>query len=275
MSKRTDNYEDPDYWESVYDASLRQARFAQLENTGVQNGDSLNPFGIVTQASSTGDMKRLGSSLRTAYKDFIPSITVYKVRPDNSDRPGIVFHTSRVLFNNVSELRSEAASVMKTFAPTLAQSETFVQFYGEQPRVFGFSGTLFNSKVPYSYSFNGAVDPGVTPDAKPDADWYNSFLYAYENLLRGSKSAEAGCVARVSYAHQWRQGYIINFTSNHSVDLPNEVSFQFSLLALQSGTYLKADTEIASSHAIDAATSGQNQDFAYRSMLGSTFIESQ
>jgi len=236
------DYEDPDVWqEEINKSSNNRTRETQLTPTGlvVRNGRALRKVILPKDTIAT-------------------SISLFRVRPkdDYGRGNGIVFTTDRVILNQIGERVSEAAAVIKTFSPFLGGSDLHIQMYGQQPRIVSFSGTFFNGKSPFAREVVPISLFGLenSPDSVPDSDWYASFLYAYENILRGSKSAELGCIARVMYNYRWHHGYIIDFTTTHTSELFSEVSFGFSMVSLESGILPDGKDPVVSSRYVDAVS---------------------
>lgn len=234
------------------DAFQFRSQFAGFEEISDGQGSSGIVSNIEGQRRSDFD---IGKSL---FSDFIPSVAVYNIRGAAGATPGVVFQTNRVIFSNIRESSSEASQVLKTFSPGVTGDDLHVSFYGEMPRVYSFSGTLFHLR---SKNDTRSSENKNTPDGITDANWFDSFKYAYENLLKGSKCAELGLQVRVSYDWRWSQGYLLNFGSNFSVGQPGEVPFEFSMLVVKSGTYHRAD-EITARSFVDRAVQPVDQEAA-------------
>ena len=242
-NEKTDNYED------VY--RLRTLTFPFADLSVAASGLLVNNLGQRRADSNNG---------KSLFKDFIPAIGVYNTRGEGSKKGSAVFYTHRVIFKNIQESSAETAQVSKTFSPKIDGKDIHLSFYGENPRIYQFSGVLLHTMA------NGrgnpaasSVNSGITPDSINDANWYDSFKYAYENLLKGSKCAELGFQVRVSYDWRWSQGYLLNFSSNISATNLGEIPFTFSMLVSKAGTY-HTGGEISSKKVVDAALATTNQE---------------
>lgn len=195
-------------------------------------------------------------SVKSIFSDFIPSIAVYNMRGSSGDKPGVVFHTHRVIFNTINETIGESAQILKTFSPSLEGNDLHITFYGENPRMYQFSGSLLHLDSKRNV-LTSRIEP--TPDGTVDSNWYDSFKYAYENLMKGSKCAEMGLQVRVSYDWRWSQGYLLNFNSSFNTATMGEVPFSFAMLVVNSGTYHKSDSITAKRIVDDASKKAGNE----------------
>jgi hypothetical protein len=180
--------------------------------------------------------RRDGKSL---FSDFIPYMSVHNVFAEGTPG-GVVFETSRVIFEGVNETSKETAQILKTFKPTINGKDFHVSFLGKDPQIFTFSGSLFHMDTvgkSVTQAYTGEVT--TTPDGEVDSNWYDSFKYAYENVLRGSKCAELGLQVRLDYDYRWSQGYLLNFNSNFSAMALGVIPFSLSMLISSSGIYHK------------------------------------
>ena len=197
-----------------------------------------------------GEERPLYRAAKSLFADFIPSVVVYNAH--NAAAAGDkVFETTRVIFEGVQESTSEAMQLLKTFQPNLEGKDVSLTFFGEKPRIYSFSGSFFHLNT--KQKEKGTVD-GITPDTKIDGNWYDSFRYAYDTVLRGSKCAELGLQVRVNYDYRWSQGYLLNFTSTFAAGSPGVVPFNFSMVVGNSGLYHK-EADISSKTIISGIAS--------------------
>tara|TARA_R110000824_G_scaffold8276_7_gene37362 strand:+ start:887 stop:1570 length:684 start_codon:yes stop_codon:yes gene_type:complete len=194
-------------------------------------------------SAGSGAAGHLRDSLRktkSLFADFIPYISVHKayqsgINSGEGKDGSIVFETTRVLFNEIQEPSSETYQLLKTFKPTLDGRDSHLTFFGENPKIYSFSGSLFHLQIPGTEAT--AAASGNTPDTVSDGNWYDSFRYSYNNLLRGSKCAEKGFQVRVSFDYRWAQGYLLNFSANFSASSPGVIPFSFNMFVSDSGLY--------------------------------------
>jgi hypothetical protein len=200
-------------------------------------------------SSKAGQRRRDKNEHKSLFADFMPSIAVYNMK-GGTTKPGLVFSTHRITFTQIQESVAETTQIMKTFSPKTGGEDVHVNFFGEQPRVYQFSGNLFHLKTTKT---DLATDnsSGVTPDLTSDANWFDNFKYAYENLLKGSKCAEYGLQVRLNYDWRWAQGYLLNFSS--TLATLGSVPFTLSMLVKKSGLYHKADS-LTAKPIVDSAT---------------------
>lgn len=200
---------------------------------------------------SSGDLRETYRTSKSLFADFVPYISVHKAYENNKNdgvSGGIVFETTRVIFENIQETSTEAVQLLKTFQPNLDGKDSHLTFFGEQPKVYSFTGSLFHLDTKTSKAEGS--NTGISPDKSIDANWYDNFRYAYNNILRGSKCAEKGLQVRASYDYRWSQGYLLNFLASFSSSSPGVVPFSFNMFVNDSGLYHKED-DISSSSIID------------------------
>lgn len=247
MSKESNKYDDPYAFEEFFGGMRRN----WLREWDTIEGNSLR---TVVRISGTGDQVRKldGFTTQKQFPDFVPSIMLYKTR-GGEDTGGIVFHTTRIVITSVIEPRSENVQIDNVFSHGDYPSNMHVSFYGSSPRAITVNGSLYygevNAKKATLFGFNDER----TPDETPDMDWYNNFLYLYENMLRGSKCVALGMQARIAFAYQWRQGYVVNFDTSHNVSMPGEVQFTMNMILTGSGTY-RYKSDISSVDVIDRSS---------------------
>jgi len=104
---------------------------------------------------------------------------------------------------SVTESRAEKMQLVETFG------ESYVFFYGEQPRVIACSGMLVNSR---------------------DHNWRAEFWRNYDQNFRGSKLVEKNAIAYLMWDDIIVQGYIIGANARESATDPYQIPFAFNML---------------------------------------------
>lgn len=126
----------------------------------------------------------------------------------------VVFGTDQFIIQNASEQDSERFQIVETFGEPVAF------FYGRKPRIYNYSGILFNSKS------NRERSPGQKSSSS--TAWRDNFKLAYELFLRGTKCVRFRARAYLNYDQVLREGYILNNQISQST-YPNMVNFSFSM----------------------------------------------
>lgn len=133
---------------------------------------------------------------------------------------------SNFLIQNVQESRAEKYQLIKTFG------DTYIFFFGEEPRVHNVNGILFNST---------------------DFNWAAEFWENYDKYLRGTQCVTNGTRIQLSYDDIVIQGYILTAQATYADDPHDYVPFSFQIIvtdyintsAIGSNTFpLETSTEI-------------------------------
>ena len=108
------------------------------------------------------------------------------------------------LLQSVQEQFSEKVQVTEFL------SDDFVAYYfGGRPSVFSFSGTLFNTV---------------------QDDWWDSFYFAVQELLRGTMVARRSGLVHLRYGTKIVSGALNDFSVSHSADMQMTAQMSFSML---------------------------------------------
>ena len=124
---------------------------------------------------------------------------------DNRKDPGkrLVPEFSKFFLTSVQEGHQEQYQTVETF------NDWYVFFYGEKPPVYNFSGYLLNLA---------------------NYNWWNEFMYYYQNFWRGTKAVELGGKIYITYNYQQVQGYILNVNTNLQAVTDKAAPFSISML---------------------------------------------
>jgi hypothetical protein len=109
---------------------------------------------------------------------------------------------TKMIISNVSEQSQERTQVIQTFG------DAYIFFYGKQPSIFSFSGTLINTK---------------------NANWVADFYYIYENFLRGTKLTELDAKFVLTYGGRQIEGVMLNCNMDTNAQIEEGVSVSFQV----------------------------------------------
>jgi hypothetical protein len=123
-----------------------------------------------------------------------------------------LFVTNQFLLQSVNQPRNEKFQLLETF------SEPVLYMFGERQEVFTFTGILLDTK---SHS------------------WRREFLDLYQNTLRGTRLAELGASAFITYRGQTFEGFVISTNVQDSVGMYGAVTFSITVVIRKR----KKDTE--------------------------------
>jgi len=138
------------------------------------------------------------SSIRLIKTNSVP-------RKDNRKDPGerLIPEFSKFFLTSVQEGHQEKFQTVETF------NDWYAFFYGEKPPIYNFSGYLLNLA---------------------NYNWWNEFIYYYENFWRGTKAVELGAKIYLTYNYQQVQGYILNVNTNLQAATDKAAPFSISML---------------------------------------------
>lgn len=139
-------------------------------------------------------------------KDAPATIRVSTVGDSPQD---IVTGYSNFMLQAVSEGEQEKYQVVETF------TAYYAFFYGKRPPVYSFSGILLNDQK---------------------HNWADTFKYMYANYFRGTKTAELGAQAYITYRNKVVSGFLIGLNMQEDAVNPNGVPFTFTLLVISEET---------------------------------------
>jgi hypothetical protein len=109
---------------------------------------------------------------------------------------------SDFIIQSVEEQRAEKQQIVDTFG------DTYIFFYGEQPRIVNFSGQLINTA---------------------DFNWRSQFWHNYDKFLRGTKLVEQNARAYISFDTIVVEGYPLSVNAVDNSEAPYQVQFQMQM----------------------------------------------
>lgn len=124
----------------------------------------------------------------------------------------LIFGTDQFVLQSAQEMDVERYQIVETFGEPVAF------FFGRRPRVYNYSGFLFNS---------GSRFPGEDPSTRSKL-WRDNFKLAYELFLRGTKCVQFRARVYLNYDLVLREGFILNNQIQQGIE-PNMVRFSFSM----------------------------------------------
>lgn len=173
-----------------------EAEATTLRNTSAEEFNVRRPFfGL--------DIKSPRPAFLSVYQDGGQGQLMPVSTKDSSAPGGWSNANHNIILTSVSVSRQEKAQIIETFG------DNYAFFYGEKPIVLACSGLLLNT---------------------PDFNWYNEWLYNYENFLRGTKCVENRSRVFMGYDESLVQGYMLNFQAQISAEQPSTVPISFQLL---------------------------------------------
>lgn len=123
---------------------------------------------------------------------------------DSGGPDGTNTYYSNFIITNLQEARMEKSQIIETFG------ETFIFFFGEQPRFIDVTAILINSN---------------------DFNWKAEFLANYDKYLRGTKLTELGACAYLLYDDNVVSGYLMQCQVADSAEPSKElVVLQFKMV---------------------------------------------
>lgn len=123
---------------------------------------------------------------------------------DSGGPDGTNNYYSNFIITNLQEARMEKSQIIETFG------ETFIFFFGEQPRFIDVTAILINSN---------------------DFNWKAEFLANYDKYLRGTKLTELGACAYLFYDDNIVSGYLMQCQVADSAEPSKElVVLQFKMV---------------------------------------------
>ena len=171
---------------------------------GEPEQDSIAYLSISTEVQ--GD---LGSYYSNALKSL-------KTRQKNGDptalgqnavvQGNVITAYSRFFLQGVSENQAEKYQIVETF------TSFYTFFYGKRPTVYSFAGTLLNDE---------------------NHKWVNDFMFFYENFFRGSRTADVGAQAVMTYDGRVVSGFILDITIQQNADMNKGAQFSMNMLVTE------------------------------------------
>lgn len=150
---------------------------------------------------------------------------------------------TKFILESVHEAHAERSQIIQTFG------DWYIFMYGEQPPMYTFSGTLINAR-----NFN----------------WTNDFMVMYENFLRGTKCAELGARAIITYNMRQVEGFILG-TGNQTTAITDAgVAFQFNMVVSSRIALVKSIDFGLQSSAGSSGSAGSTSAAIQDSVAGST-----
>jgi hypothetical protein len=123
----------------------------------------------------------------------------------------VQYMSNRFYLVGAEEVRQEKSQVIETFG-----SPSYF-FFGERSKIYNFSGHLLETNSTnnvYRYKYL----------------WASTLTDMYEKYLRGTKLAENGQEAILTFKSTRLYGYILNLNVVHNAKSPNSSAFSFSML---------------------------------------------
>lgn len=110
---------------------------------------------------------------------------------------------TRFFLQQVSESQQEKYQVVETF------TSFYTFFYGKRPTVYTFTGSLLNDE---------------------NHKWVNDFMFFYDNFFRGTRTADMGAQAVMTYDGRVVSGFIIDLAIRQSAELHKGAQFSMNML---------------------------------------------
>ena len=167
-----------------------------------------SPVSVALESPDTADTYRRGGgtgdlvnprSLLDAEKDSVALLSI----TNTSSEQDLITNYSRFFLQAVSEGQSEKYQVVETF------SSFYTFFYGKRPPVYTFRGLLLNDE---------------------NHQWLNDFMFFYENYFRGTKAAERGAEAVMTYSGRLVSGFVLDINIQQAAEIDKGVSFAMNML---------------------------------------------
>ena len=125
-----------------------------------------------------------------------------QLRDDKNPVGGRTFQYSNFLIQSTVEQRTEKTQIVQTFG------ESYIFFYGEQPRTLVVQGVLLNSE---------------------DFNWRAEWWENYDQYLRGSACVRSKTRVYLSWDDIVVEGYVLEAQAQESAENRHYVSFQFTM----------------------------------------------
>lgn len=113
---------------------------------------------------------------------------------------------SRFFLDGVTESQTEKYQVVETF------TSFYTFFYGKRPPVYTFTGILLNDE---------------------NHKWVNDFMFFYENFFRGTRTADMGAQAVMTYDGRVVSGFILNISMQQQAVTHKGVAFSMNMLVTE------------------------------------------
>lgn len=139
--------------------------------------------------------------------------TIPLVSPNYEGDTNTVEEYTDFILQTVEETRVEKQQIVNTFG------DSYIFFYGEEPRIITFAGVLINTV---------------------DYNWRSQFWKNYDENLRGTKLVEANARAYLSWDTIVVEGYPLQARASDNSDQPNLIPFQFQMLVTNYFDYSNA-----------------------------------
>lgn len=110
---------------------------------------------------------------------------------------------TKFFLNSVNETHQERSQIIETFG------DFYVFLFNERPPMYSFNGVLMNAR---------------------NANWVQDFMYYYDNFLRGTKCAEIGAKAILTYGGRQVEGFILQTSNQTRAATEGGVQFNFNMV---------------------------------------------
>lgn len=218
-----------------------------LNAVGIQQEDTRSDIfaRAVQRAAGTGDertderFKRFQQVRNRSYRGVEPkgdnfsSLRIISGLTERDPKTGaqqrraggfLVFGTDQFVLQSAQETDTERVQLVETFGEPVAF------FFGRRPRVFNYSGFLYNSGKTKTL-VESAEQFGRAKVANSML-WRDNFKIAYELFLRGTRCVQFKARAYLTYDRTVREGFLLNASMQQDVR-PNMVSFSFSMFVMR------------------------------------------
>ena len=163
--------------------------------------DAMIQYADIEEFRNSKDVNNISLQDKT---DVIANIRIIQqVINDNSPVKDMIPRYTRMFIESMSTSKNEYYQLIKTFD----SFKTF--FFGSQPQIARFQGTLFNAI---------------------NQDWYNDFVYNYTNYMSGTKCVEQNAKAYIQLEDELFEGYIIDPVFNKNAMNSKGVPFSFTMI---------------------------------------------
>jgi hypothetical protein len=166
----------------------------------------IRPFNDISSSRVENKSQTFGNNINGKYID--------STTKQSSNGFEILFESDNFLIQGVSENDAEKVQLVQTFGDSIAF------FFGRRPRVYHFTGVLFNSGIPKDTSGVQSVESGYL--------WKDLWKSNYDKYLRGTKCVENKAKVVMVYDEVIVEGFIMSSSTAQSTQL-NQINFSFDM----------------------------------------------
>lgn len=146
-----------------------------------------------------------------------------------------IFGTDQFVLQSAAEADNERVQIVETFG------EPVVFFFGRRPRVFSYSGFLFNSGRTSTLLSTATTVEFQRGQGEQSKLWRDNFKMAYDLFLRGTKAVEYKARCYLTYDRVVREGFLISMSISQDIR-PNMVQLSFQMFVMRE---LNVDSVVA------------------------------